>query len=76
MPTLSLTIRARSAYSSFLHISLRRSQDLLTSVSPRFDSSVGRGDFQTEIGVGKVIKGILKPQKVLETLELTRTRLG
>ncbi len=25
----------------------------------RFDTSVGRGDFQTQIGVGKVIKGIL-----------------
>jgi len=24
---------------------------------PRFDSSVGRGDFQTKIGVGQVIKG-------------------
>ena len=24
----------------------------------RFDSSVGRGDFKTAIGVGKVIKGI------------------
>lgn len=23
----------------------------------RFDSSVGRGDFQTKIGVGQVIKG-------------------
>lgn len=24
---------------------------------PRFDSSVGRGDFVTKIGVGQVIKG-------------------
>ena len=24
----------------------------------RFDSSVGRGDFKTAIGVGKVIKGV------------------
>lgn len=30
------------------------------NVSCRFDSSVGRGDFQTQIGVGKVIKGILE----------------
>lgn len=27
----------------------------------RFDSSVGRGDFVTNIGVGKVIKGELYP---------------
>ena len=26
---------------------------------PRFDSSKGRGDFETPIGVGKVIKGIV-----------------
>lgn len=25
----------------------------------RFDSSVGRGDFATEIGTGKVIKGVI-----------------
>ena len=27
--------------------------------SCRFDSSVNRGDFKTQIGVGKVIKGLL-----------------
>jgi hypothetical protein len=28
----------------------------------RFDSSKGRGDFKTQIGVGKVIKGMTKLQ--------------
>ena len=39
--------------------SSRRGQALLTS--PRFDSSVGRGDFKTAIGIGRVIKGTLFP---------------
>lgn len=30
---------------------------LLDAPSVRFDSSVGRGDFKTKIGVGKVIRG-------------------
>lgn len=33
------------------------STDPLPSVA-RFDSSVGRGDFKTKIGVGKVIRGM------------------
>lgn len=28
-----------------------------TDLHPRFDSSVGRGDFKTKIGVGQVIRG-------------------
>jgi hypothetical protein len=32
-------------------------RQLLTPALFRFDSSVGRGDFVTAIGVGKVIKG-------------------
>jgi len=31
----------------------------VNSMRSRFDSSVGRGDFRTEIGTGKVIKGAL-----------------
>lgn len=34
---------------------------LLTPPLRRFDSSVGRGDFVTAIGVGKVIKGNATP---------------
>jgi hypothetical protein len=30
----------------------------------RFDSSVGRGDFKTTIGVGKIIRGIITDFKV------------
>lgn len=31
---------------------------MLTYASPRFDSSIGRGAFVTEIGIGRVIKGM------------------
>jgi hypothetical protein len=30
---------------------------MLTGYPRRFDSSVGRGDFKTQIGVGRVIQG-------------------
>jgi FKBP-type peptidyl-prolyl cis-trans isomerase len=36
-------------------LSLPRSQSLIQT--PRFDSSVGRGDFDVAIGTGQVIKG-------------------
>lgn len=34
---------------------------LLTPLHFRFDSSVGRGDFKTKIGVGRVIPGMTRP---------------
>jgi len=38
------------------------SQQALTYVR-RFDSSVGRGDFKTKIGVGRVIQGMRREQQ-------------
>lgn len=45
---------------------------LINAASIRFDSSVGRGDFKTQIGVGKVIRGmestwfLVKPADVFQ----------
>ena len=44
---------------------LSMSSCMTLSLLYRFDTSAGRGDFQTAIGVGKVIKGIQLPQKYL-----------
>jgi len=42
----------------------------------RFDSSVGRGDFNTKIGEGMVIRGIFSFQSMEISMCLTLNRLG
>ncbi len=47
----------------------------LDNVADRFDTSIGRGDFKTQIGVGKVIKGrVCRCKRAVYSL--TQRRLG
>jgi len=62
-----------------MHIShhVSRIRRLINASLYRFDSSKGRGDFETQIGVGKVIKGILDMPYIQERdLRLTYTKAG